>query len=362
MSRILVIDDDPIYREMIVDALQAEGYETLHAENGEVGIERARAYVPDLVISDVVMEKADGYQVLATLRAEPATAAIPFIMITGWSSKGGQRQGMAMGADDYLAKPFNATELLQSVSAQLRKKERSIVRAATRSTAADSALTTILPAEISKPLQTIQGFAAILRRDSTSLGKGEIGEIARHIQTSALRIRRSVDNYIVFAELGMLEEDADRAAALRRDRIDGLQSLIEVRSRNLARAVEREPDLKFDCRDGSAAISETYFGRVLDELVDNALKFSPPGSPVEITAAFKADRFGFAVRDHGLGMTPESVASVDAFVQFSRAEYGQAGMGLGLAIARRIVNLHGGVLTLKSRVGEGTRVLVELPR
>ena len=95
--------------------LAPKGYEVIEAENGEVGIEKARKILPDLVLCDVNMEKVDGYLTLSSLRSEPVTAAIPFILMTGLADNAGMRHGMELGADDYLPKPFTIEALYAAV-------------------------------------------------------------------------------------------------------------------------------------------------------------------------------------------------------------------------------------------------------
>ncbi len=106
MKKILVIDDEEWLREMILLALSQKGYEVIEAESGAVGVEKARQILPDLVLCDVNMRQMDGYRTLSSLRGEPTTAAIPFILMTGAADTAGMRHGMELGADDYLPKPF----------------------------------------------------------------------------------------------------------------------------------------------------------------------------------------------------------------------------------------------------------------
>lgn len=116
MKKILVIEDEDLLRVNTVQILQFEDFSTLAAENGWVGIQLAQEHLPDLILCDVMMPELDGYGVLAKLRQNPATAAIPFIFTTAKSTKADLRRGMELGADDYLTKPFNADELLNAIS------------------------------------------------------------------------------------------------------------------------------------------------------------------------------------------------------------------------------------------------------
>src|SRR5882757_1758611 len=122
MSKILVIDDEPWMREMIRLALEQQGFDVIEAANSVEGASKAHELLPDLILCDVNMDKAGaGYTTLAKLREDAATAAIPFILMTGMADSAGMRHGMELGADDYLPKPFKVDELYAAVNARLRK-------------------------------------------------------------------------------------------------------------------------------------------------------------------------------------------------------------------------------------------------
>ena len=123
MKKILVIDDEEWLREMVHMALREKGFDVIEAENGAAGIEVARRELPDLILCDVNMEKVNGYLTLSALRSEPATAAIPFILMTGLADNAGMRHGMELGADDYLPKPFAIEALYAAVDARLKKAQ-----------------------------------------------------------------------------------------------------------------------------------------------------------------------------------------------------------------------------------------------
>lgn len=122
MTKILVIEDEQTVRENIRERLEGEGYETIEAENGQIGVICAREQQPDLVICDVMMPELDGYEVINLLRRDPVTATIPFIFLSAKSDKVDWRQGMELGADDYLTKPFTKAELLGAVVARLERQ------------------------------------------------------------------------------------------------------------------------------------------------------------------------------------------------------------------------------------------------
>jgi DNA-binding NtrC family response regulator len=123
MKWVLVIEDDAGIRENILDLMEAEGFKGVGAANGKEGVIAALQAPPDVIICDVRMPELDGYGVLKSLRERPETAAVPFIFLTAGAEKSDIRQGMCMGADDYLTKPFTRLELLEAVQARLRRHD-----------------------------------------------------------------------------------------------------------------------------------------------------------------------------------------------------------------------------------------------
>jgi len=122
MVKILVIEDEESVRENLLDLLEAEDFETVAAANGRIGVDLAFTEAPDLILCDMMMPEVDGYGVLSALRQDPSTATIPFIFLTAKSAKSDFRQGMDMGADDYLTKPFTRAELLSAIMNRLERQ------------------------------------------------------------------------------------------------------------------------------------------------------------------------------------------------------------------------------------------------
>jgi diguanylate cyclase (GGDEF)-like protein len=123
MTRILVIEDEDGIRNNLLRMLRIEGYDAVGAENGRIGLELVPDFRPDLIISDVTMPELDGHGVLTALRADPATASIPFIFLTAMADAQGFRQGLKLGADDYLTKPFTRDDVLESIRSRLARQQ-----------------------------------------------------------------------------------------------------------------------------------------------------------------------------------------------------------------------------------------------
>ncbi len=125
ISRILVIEDNLDIRENIAELLELSGYQTYQAENGKIGARMAIDHLPDLILCDIMMPELDGYGVLHILSKHKETLHIPFIFLTAKAEKVDFRKGMTLGADDYITKPFEETDLLQAIENRLRKSTAS---------------------------------------------------------------------------------------------------------------------------------------------------------------------------------------------------------------------------------------------
>lgn len=123
MKKILVIEDETQPREIFSRCLTFEGFVALAAENGTAGVKLAKTHLPDLIVCDIMMPDLNGYSVLSQLRQDPATVAIPFIFLTAKVTMADLRQGMALGADDYLAKPCTVDQFLSAVNTRLERQE-----------------------------------------------------------------------------------------------------------------------------------------------------------------------------------------------------------------------------------------------
>jgi len=123
MKKILLIEDNLDVRENTAEILELAGYDVCTAENGKRGVECAMSFEPDLIICDIMMPELDGYGVLHILNKNAKTSVIPFVFLTAKSEKSDFRKGMNLGADDYITKPFDETDLLEVVEIRLKKAE-----------------------------------------------------------------------------------------------------------------------------------------------------------------------------------------------------------------------------------------------
>jgi len=364
MKRILVIEDFHPLRQDIAEILSLEGFETLQAVNGAVGIRMAEREIPDLILCDIRMPELDGFGVLQLLRANPKIASIPFIFLTAHTDKDSQRAGMAHGADDYLTKPFTADELIAAVNSRLQRNEAMRFEGEKRLNLLRQSIVLALPHEMRTPLNAILGFTEIIMTDVETLNKTQIEDMAGHVNRSANRLYRLLENYILYANLEILKSDVERQANLRRfAQPTQPQTLLHQLAENQSKERHRQGDLVFDLPADLPwiQIDEENLTKLYQELLDNAFKFSREGQPVKITVTANTEWLTLHVEDRGVGMKADSIQSVGAYMQFERNHIEQQGLGLGLTIALRLTEIYGGKLTIRSEPGKFTKVTVELP-
>ena len=363
MTKILVIEDEPDVREIILDILHEEAYAVIGAENGQVGIEQAVEQQPDLIICDVMMPKLDGYEVLKYLRENSTTSTIPFVFLTAKTTHSDRRQGMNLGADDYLTKPFTRHELLSTIVSRMQK--HAIVEQKTQEKLDElrGNITLSLPHQLRTPLNGILALSDLLREDWEEMTTDEIQESLGDIHQSAQRLYRLVSNFLLYADLEIIHHHPDRRKILLKGQVNQPQMIIQNTVQTLLEAYpERTADIVFNLQGQSSLfMSPEIFKKILEELVDNALKFSQPGERIEIKTNAKPPIYSLEIVDRGQGMSAEKLTRLGLYQTFDRSRYEQQGLGLGLVIVKRLVELQQGTLNLNSIPQQGTIIQLQLP-
>ena len=361
MPKILVIDDEVLPRETLIRLLNAGGYETLEARDGRLGVQMAAEHQPDLIISDVRMPIITGFDVLEKLRANPDTNSIPVVFVSALNDLKAIREGMNAGVDDYLGKPYSAEELLRVVETQLKKRTIVADKMDTSLKVLRKNITYALPHELRTPLGVILGYGQLLESEYKTVKPEELLEWAQTIVSSGNRLQRMIENYLVYAQIELIHGDPQEIEQLRNHIMKDTAPVIEKVSQAIAKKYKRSADLTLDLCHIALRISEPNLKKIIEELVDNAFKFSPAGTKVIVRTVHEGDIFRILIRDYGRGMTVEQIKSLGAYMQFNRAIFEQQGLGLGFTLAQRLVELHSGQLRVESRPEQGTAVGIDMP-
>ena len=212
------------------------------------------------------------------------------------------------------------------------------------------------------PLNGILSNAEILATSAATLKPGDVAEIGQEIHKSSERLARLIENFLIYAQLELVAADPKNVNALRVGRTEHPVELINQCAMAQAAQAGRLQDLSFEVADVLLPMAGEYACKVVDELTQNAFKFSEAGSPVRVTLDEAFNAITLSVSDQGRGFTAEQITRIGAYMQFDRKLHEQQGLGLGLTIAKRLVELHGGKFSIISDKESGTVVSAKFPK
>lgn len=360
MKKILVIDDAEFILESTSSLLEFEGYEVITAENGVKGLEQAFNNSPDLILCDISMPEMDGYEVLENIRNSEKTHRTPFIFLTAFNEKSNMRDGMTKGADDYLVKPYTRNEIVEAIDAQWSKYNLIEEHVKTKVDEVGKNVTYALPHEFRTAVNEIKGNAGILHNQGELLDTDELKSLSGDILKSVSRLSKITENYLLYIKLDNMNESS-------------LKSLLNYKTDepfaiacdvvyNLAEKYSRVSDIEIgsETEDNFIKMSSEYYYSLVFEIVDNALKFSESGNKIVISASIKDNKFYLEIIDEGIGLDQNKVKNIAALNQFDRDKNEQQGLGLGLAIATKIIDLHNGQYKIESNQ-DGTKFELSIP-
>ena len=361
---ILLVEDDVALLEGMGDTLEMMGYRTIKATNGREGLERLAQVRPDLIISDIMMPEMDGYEFHQAVSSMAESSTIPFIFLTAKSDQADVRKGLREGVDAYLTKPFDLEDLLLHVQNKLDRFATIRNQTMAQLDELQRQIVTMFSHELRTPLTYIQGYTDLMADSSGATSSEEMTMFLQGIQAGSRRLNRLVESLLILVQLdtnvftheferfAMVEPDAGRFVRLAATSLEPAAT-----ERGLTIAVDIHESLP------ALRVVSEHLVRILGNLLENAIKFTPEGGPeVVIRAYTSGDRVCFDVQDHGIGISAADQARLfQRFVQINRAQHEQPGIGVGLVIARGLALVHGGDITVQSAVGQGSTFTLWLP-
>lgn len=377
---VLVIEDNADMSAFIADVL-SDSYRIATAFDGAEGLERAVELRPDLVLTDVMMPGMSGGTLLRRVRAIPELASTPVLVLTAKADDRLVVELLESGAQDYIAKPFTSAELRARVANHVAtKRARDVLRreleaqhtdlehlarqAAERKRQLQRALSqrdefiSVAAHELKTPLTALRGYAQHLSARVFAAGHGDLEQLARTLITMEQQTRR-LDRLVVrLLDASRLQ---DGRLVLEREEASLTELVLSV----IAAIREAHPDRRIELiapRSLHAVFDPVRLGEMLTNLLDNAVKYSPEDSIVEVALTAVEDEVRLTVTDRGRGVADKDRAHVFERYYRGDAARGLAGLGLGLYIAAEIARLHGGSLALEQPPGGGSRFVARLPR
>lgn len=373
-GHILVVDDSESNRVLVKGYLVRAGYTVVTAEGGRAALEAFTKQGADLVLLDVEMPDLDGFETCRALRAFPEGDDTQIVFLTGLSDRATLARALAGGVDDFLTKPIHSAELLVRVRSLLalrrlrREQKRNVetIRAqrdeVLRVQEQKDELVELVVHDLKSPLASILASGTYL---SEGVGLDEnVRDAAGDIVRSAESMHRMVMDLL---DVGRSEEGAlpvhpapiDVAALLR-----DVQAAVSVRAKSRGQEVRIELDSP-----GEIECDRDLLWRVLENLVDNSLKYAPPGEPVTLRASRRPhgseEVCEIRVSDHGPGV-PEAYRE-RIFEKYARLDadanrHARTSRGLGLLFCRLAVEAHGGQIWVEANEPKGASFCIRLPR
>ena len=352
MNTILLIDDDQQLRASFSVALRASGYNVIEADCGAGGLELARRHLPDLILTDIHMPGGDGATLLRDIRRDPELRSRQVVLMTGRPDLVTPRKGMEDGADDFLVKPVGLEALLKCMEARFNRASISWRVEDQMLDRLRSSIPPQLPHELFTPMAGIIGLTEIMLSDLKALTPEEMADIAADVHLSALRLNRTLRNYLFILELGdALPEPLLGSLSLRQ-----VEETIRAGVEEALRLNKRREDVTIMMNPFSLPIKPGDLSRMVEELVDNACKFSRQGTPIKIEVSAEGS---VTITDQGRGLTVEEISRIGAFQQFDRKKHEQQGLGLGLVLVQKLSRLYKAEFSIQSQPGEGTTAQIK---
>jgi DNA-binding response OmpR family regulator len=363
LTKILIIEDEDNIRENLQEILEAKGYQVRTAANGKQGVLEAIDSRPHLIVCDVMMPKMDGFKVLEYIRKTATIQNTPFIFLTAKVDKQDIRQGMDLGADDYLTKPFTTKELLNAIDIRLKKQQKVVGEYTKVKHELDTTVFATYYHEFNTPLHGIIGGLNLLINARESFSDKQVHDLLLSILKSGLRLNHSLANLMLFEEIKRAEVYTELLSMFSNGNTSGnwpqrLQTELQTMAKEI---YNRAGDLNFNMEPASLNINPEYLLRIVLELTDNALKFSRTGQRVHVTGKKEGDIYIIEVRDIGRGFALNSLEDIAPFKQFKRSKFEQQGLGIGLYLVKRLLEFNQGEMKINTSEDEGTKVIVTLP-
>lgn len=355
-SVILVVDDVAQNIQVVGTMLREAGYSVMPATNGAAALKRLETKKPDLVLLDLMMPDMDGIEVCRRLKADPATRQVPVIFLTASNDMQHLVNGFEVGAVDYVTKPFNAPELLARVQTHVELRQaRERLREMNDE---KNEFMGIVAHDLRSPLGTINGFADLIL-DDPGQPRADVEDSARRIRDTATRMAAMVQNLL---DANRIERGEMELKLAPTDLAALVTSVVES---HRPCATAKNQSIHLEAGEGplEVMIDPSVTVQVIENLVSNAVKYSPPSRNIFVSVKPTAEGARCEVRDEGPGLSAEDQKKL--FGKFARLSAkptgGEGSTGLGLSIVKKMVEAMNGKVWCESEPGKGAAFIVELP-
>jgi len=354
---ILIVEDDQLVRENLNELLTAEGYECSVAEDGLQALNSIKKYIPDLIITDIMMPYMDGFELIDRIRKNRKTELTPVIFLSAKTNRSDIREGMNLGADDYIPKPFSADDLLSAIKTRFKKHQsyNNVIENMKEN------IIKYVPHELRTPLVSILGYSDLMLDDLDSLTTADFEKMLGVIKKSGLRLSEWIEKFIFFTEVEVKNDLYKTDLNNGNDSCSTREVIWEDNFFKNRAWIERKNDIEIKLDDSNIKIKKSYLEFIILELVENAVKFSEPGTKIKVIGVKNGVVYNISFSDSGLGFFDDDIKRIAPLKQFNRDDMQQNGNGLGLATVNRLIQLCDGKFEIESKKDEYSIITIELP-
>jgi two-component system sensor histidine kinase/response regulator len=355
-SLILVVDDEPKNIQVVGPLLLRQGHEVIAAGSGEEALAKLRTARPDLILLDVMMPGMTGFELCHRLREQPEWRNIPVIFLSAATDKSFIMEALEAGAVDYVTKPFHGPELISRVQVHVnlqktRKRLASTIEERNR-------LLEVVAHDLKNPLGGVQ-FAAAMLLENNTLDRGKQEALLESIADSAKRALEIVGTLLQTRQIEEAKITLGYATLCLRDyATQAARSFAQFeRSKQISIGIDGVEDRVPVMADRRSLLC------ALENLISNAVKFSPRGTQVRVAVERSEEMGVFRIDDEGPGIQEEEQHQL--FRKFTRLSArptgGEVSTGLGLHIVHELVTAMGGKVRYERGPRGGACFVLELP-
>lgn len=364
----VLVAEDNVELAAYIDSLLSDFCEVKRVRDGAEAWAAVQNWRPEVVLSDVMMPKLDGFSLCREMKRHNATAKIPIVLLTALTHRDALLQGWEAGADEYLYKPFHPKELQTRIRSLLghvqnhKRLERELIRRTASIVKVQSELKQlellafISSHDLQEPLRRIAAFSELIQYNLDEARDTPIADYLDRLKRNVFRIKQYIEDLAVFSQVAQQTTPFERVALkeIVKQVLDELEK--EIRTTGAVVQIEDLPEVHAD---------PEQMKILFRHLLDNALKFRQPEGAPQIVIRHLSGNKRFtriAIQDRGIGFDAKYRKQI--FQPFKRLHLASEfeGTGMGLAICRRIVTRHGGRLFARSLPGNGTTLFVHLPQ
>lgn len=354
-KKIVVIEDEPQLRKNLAIILSQENFEPILAEDGASGLDMIRQHNPQMVLCDISLPHLNGIQVLKEIRSTPQMNLTPFIFLTARSEKSDQRMGMALGADDYISKPFTPEDLLRAIHMQMTKQMAWHIDTRNK-LSHNTHFVSSVTHDLRSPLSVLLLHLDTLQSEFRSFSEEERKELVSEMRCQITQMNRMIEDILIY---GQMETGTLPTQRISTDVVSLAKQIIKDVTLN--DGGEHLFELFEGSLSGVVNIDPTLTRQIITNLLANSCRYSAPGTTIKMALQSEGDLLKIEITDYGVGISPREIETLFESFQHITDSGQQHATSYHLFLVKSYVEWLGGTIAVKSVPHQSTTFTIHLP-